>query len=512
MNITIGLATAGTIGLLCVSLSAQAGVNDDVGYTALATELGASLPDGSGVDVSHVEASVAEFDHDGIPETPGLPTYMPNPADAQFTGKTITDKTGTTLDNYSGHATGAGRRFYGNTSSFTPGISSIDSYNAVDWLGDGFIQAGTGLKPLVSSSRVGNHSWIGSADTAADNSDILRRVDWVVERDEFILAVGVSNGSTNPALLSSAYNVIAVGTTDGGHGKFTAAVDADYIGGRVSPDIVAPFTTTSAATPVVASAAALLVDLGHNNPGLSTDPVSTSTTNRNGDTIRNAERAEVIKAALMAGAQRVTSNTTPADITDFRALPANQSDNGLDTRFGAGQLNIQNSFHIIAAGEQNSDEDDIGGTGAIDLSGFDYDPSFGGAGGSNSAASYRFSTTSLANFTATLAWNIEIDGGVGPLFSGDASLYDLDLLLFDVTGSALLLADSTSAVENTENIWTSLQADRDYLLQVVLGEGQAPFEWDYALAWQVTAVPVPAALPLMLSGLFGLGVMARRRR
>ena len=59
---------------------------------------------------------------------------------------------------------------------------------------------------------------------------------------------------------------------------------------------------------MVASAAALLVEVGHNGGNtLSTDPAVTFTTNRNGDTIYNAERSEVVKAALMAGASRTAT-------------------------------------------------------------------------------------------------------------------------------------------------------------------------------------------------------------
>jgi len=74
-------------------------------------------------------------------------------------------------------------------------------------------------------------------------------------------------------------------------------------------------------------------------------------------TIYNAERAATIKATLMAGADRVTVNSlATANITDYRSA-GHQTSNGLDDRFGAGQLNILHSYQILAAGEQNSLEE-----------------------------------------------------------------------------------------------------------------------------------------------------------
>jgi hypothetical protein len=267
------------------------------------------------------------------------------------------------------------------------------------------------------------------------------------------------------------------------HGTGTTAIDTDYTAGRVRPELVAPFTFTSDATPVVAAAATMLVETGHNNTGLSTDPLTTNVSNRSGDTIYNAERAEVIKAVLMAGADRQTSNTTGADITDYRVAQANQSANGLDKRFGAGQLNIYNSYHVLAAGEQNSAEDQPSGGGNIASRGFDYDPAFGGAGGSNNVASYNFSTGSAgAQLHATLAWHIDIAGGNGPNFTGTATLHDLDLFLYDVTASPVLVASSGSLIDNTETLWETLPAGRNYRLQVV---PKGSLNWDYALAWRI---------------------------
>jgi hypothetical protein len=95
--------------------------------------------------------------------------------------------------------------------------------------------------------------------------------------------------------------------------------------------------------------------------------------------------------------------------------------------------------------------------GFIGNSGFDYDPSFGGENGSNSEASYFFSTgIDTAELVASLVWNIAIDGGSIDDFDGTATLFNLDLFLYDITGAAsindwALLGSSESIWDNTEN-------------------------------------------------------------
>ncbi|MEE4353826.1 MAG: hypothetical protein V2J25_13275 [Desulfatiglans sp.] len=79
----------------------------------------------------------------------------------------------------------------------------------------------------------------------------------------------------------------------------------------------------------------------------------------------------------MAGADRFTFNTSTTDnIVDYRNA-SYQTETGLDGRFGAGQVNIYNGYHIIAGGELNSDRDDPSGPGEIGWQGFDFDPFFG---------------------------------------------------------------------------------------------------------------------------------------
>lgn len=338
----------------------------DVGYAALQAELGAQTPTGASVRAAQVEAP--------INDTSGgaAPIFMPNPNDAELLGKTITAINGNPSGSFSGHATVVGRLFYGTSSSIAPGMTQIAAHDAVNWFNS--LSNPSGMA-TTTPTRITNHSWVGTADTPAAAGQILRMVDRQVHRNESVHVVGLANGPADSPLLGSGYNVIAVGRTDGGHQRNTVSVSGDSLYGtvRTAPHLVAPESTTSNATPVVSAAAALLVQTGHEaGPSLSDG----STTVSGIGIIYNAERSETIKATLMAGADRETSNRgTTADIIDYRSA-GHETANGLDDRYGAGQVNILNSYHILAGGEQPSLQQ---GGGDIGRFGFDYGEAFGGA-------------------------------------------------------------------------------------------------------------------------------------
>ncbi len=473
--------------LTMYSAVARADYKDDIGFRLLQSQLGAGMPTGAGVPVLQAE---------GDQVVNGVWAFLPDPGNGEFTGKTITAKSSGVPGAYSGHATAVGQFFYGTVTSTAPGISLIDAYSADKWLGADFLRpsGNTPKQPLASAARVANHSWVHTEASA--NTDILRRLDWVIDRDEFSQVVGLNNGDPNLPLLSSAFNVIAVGRTTGEHGRGSVAVDSLYTSGRTRPDVVAPADGTSTSTPQVAALAALLVEVGQNNAGLSTDPVTQTVTSRSvggsGTVIRNAARSEVIKAAVMAGASRTTTNTSTSDITDYRATVANQASNGLDVRFGAGQINIASSYGIITGGEQNSLQDKPTGNGLAFASGFDYDPHFGGLNGSNQTATYYLPMPATdGNLTAALVWNLKIHGGTSRDFDGTATFYNLDVELFDVTNPSnwVSVGYSRSTTDNTENLWLPLAAGREYALQVTRPGSQNDFDWDYALAWHTILVP-----------------------
>lgn len=441
------LTLGGVAGLLALaSHGAAADYLDDVRYRALATEAGASLATGARIRIDQVEAP-----SNGSAEDP---IYRANPADAAFTGVTFHDQTGGLNPGTSGHATGVARLFAGNA-SMTPGVADVDSYEVNDWIGKVLFNAGTGLqRPVLGTGVLANHSWVGAGTTAADSVGVLQRLDWVIDQSNYIHVVGVTNAS-NP-LLSNAYNVIGVTHSGNGTSGLTTALDAFYLAGRAFPHLVAPLDTPSAATAVVTAAVALLLD---------TSPAG-------------ALPGEGVKALLMAGATQVTRNTAAPNLQAWTATTAN----GLDPRYGAGQLDIAASHALLTGGEIASVED--GGLQAS-TSGYDYDDAFGGANGSNAIASYPTGTARVSgSLRATLAWNALIEDLAGPFAPTLRVVHNLDLQLLDVTEApAVVLAQSTSTVDNTETVVASILAGRRYQLRVL--NAGAAIERDYAIAWRV---------------------------
>jgi hypothetical protein len=463
---------------------------NEIDFDRLVAEYGGTQANGSNVPVTIVESG-------GYPDA----------ADGRFAGKTLTPRTGAAGP--TAHATTVGALFFGNTTGFSqrsvaPAIPNVDMYTT-SWSGAFFLTPGT-VPPLTSpnNSRVATHAY--GETTSLSN---LARIDWVVERDDFVQVVGYPGISGH----GNGFNSIAVAPSAGLsgaalNGTVQVSPGTPYVAGRYRPDVTGPRGTTSDSIGAVGGLAALLVSRGK------TTASHHDYAARPGYTVTSGDTSEVVKAALMAGALRhTTGNTDTPNITDYRAAASNRTANGLDKRFGAGVVNVYNSYRIIDAGEANSAED--GGLGqvggGIGASGFDYDASFGGAAGSNATATYAIaSAASDRTLSATLAWNLRIAGtnDFGN-FDAAATLYDLDLQLIDVTAGGATVAGSFSTIDNTETVWTDLAAGHAYELRVVPGEGQAAFDWDYGLAWHVApAVPEPSGA---LLGMGVAGLLAARR-
>ena len=418
-------------------LNLQADWLDEIGFTRLQALAGNSLPTAPSNGLSQVEA------------TEGSTNYEPNSASTLFAGKTFNSKSG--ASGTSSHADHVARNFYSSTSQ-VPGTCPIDLYNANDWLSTGYLNFGVSSAPKIESRAVQNHSWVGSSGNSSYDTEIGRRLDFAINRDGFVCAVGLYNQDTNTPvhaqLLCQTYNTISVGRDDGGHTKGLTTLDG---AGRRKPDIVAPSAApeyaTSWTTPMVSGAAALLYQK------LVSDYAPSA-----------SDRPRVIKALLLASA---TKNTVP----DW----GNSSSSPLDDVYGAGELNIHHAYHALIAGKATA------GSTRYGIRGWASD-----SVSSSSSKTYYFRIASGAPstpFSAALTWHRVVTEnllfGWGNLSS---SLANLRLKLYQTDGTNLttLLATSDSSVDNVELIHQPSLVPGDYALRV---ESSSSSSTAYALAW-----------------------------
>jgi hypothetical protein len=409
---------------------------DEIGLTRLQVLAGSSLPTAPSDGLTQVEAQEGS-------------NYAPNSTSTLFSGKTLNLKSGTS--GTSSHADHVARNFYASTSQ-VPGSCPIDIYNANDWLGARYLNMGTTTAPNIESRAVQNHSWAGSSGGTDADTEIGRRLDFAINRDGFVCAVGLYNQDTNTPvhgqLLCQTYNTISVGRDDGGHTKGLTTLDG---AGRRKPDIVAPSAApeyaTSWTTPMVSGAAALLYQkLFSDNTTSASDP------------------PRVIKALLLASA---TKNTVP----DW----GNSSSSPLDDVYGAGELNIHHAYHTLIAGKVTA------GSTRYGIRGWASD-----SVSSSSSKTYHFRIASGAPstpFSAALTWHRAVTDN---LFFGwgnlSSSLANLRLKLYQTDGTNLttLLATSDSSVDNVELIHQPSLAPGDYALRV---ESSSSSSTAFALAW-----------------------------
>ena len=429
--------------MLLLSGLVTSGRADETGIAALRAELGAALPTGAGVGVSQIEANVIS----------GTASYMPDVTSFEFTGKTVTAMSG--ASQVSSHANAVAAYFYGNASSIAPGVSAVDVYEANLWIGSGFLRVASLSAPKTETRAVQNHSWIGTLGSTAQDVDALRRFDFAIQQNDFLACVGLNNGggSAIPSLLAGAFNAISVGLTNGNHSSGTATID---IAGRVKPEIVAPQQATSFATPMISSAGAMLRE---NAPVAGRHSVS-------------------LKAMLLAGA-------TKDQFANWNRTAARP----LDAHFGAGQLNILHSYHILAAGQQAA-------TGAASLAarGWDYNTT------AATSRQYFFDIPvgeTAPRFSAVLTWNrIIADTVAGSSWGNPSSkVPDLNLRLYTASGfvKGALIDESVSNVDNVEHLFEPTLPQGRYLMEVTGNQTGIA----YGLAWNtVGSVSISATVPV----------------
>jgi len=291
-------------------------IADEAGLTALVERLGGAPPTGAGVIVAMAEATV----NNG---------YKPNPSNAEFAGKTFTLVSGAT--NASSHATTVGRHYYGLATGISPGPDDVHCYSASGFLGGNFLNGTTPSQPadLVPWTVV-NHSWIGSGAV-----QYLEKLDRAITEQQLVVCSGVNNGGgpLSVPLFSHLFNGISVGRSDGNH-EAGGTLAGYGKAGRMKPEMVAPASATSYATPLVSGGASLLIETARTHPALSANPA--------------AQRPDVLKAVLMAGAEHRAGWANDAPQSGPARGLATQP---LDVLYGADELDLNRSHWILTGGE-----------------------------------------------------------------------------------------------------------------------------------------------------------------
>lgn len=434
---------------------------DEIGYTALKHRLGSSLPTGNSIQIAQVEMPSGD-DTD----------YLPDRSDPQLIGMTINWMSG--AGGVSDHATRVGRYCIGLVSHVQPGRLLIDSYEANNWAGPGLLLINTNQSPKEETRPVQNHSWIGSFGVDCLDTDAIRRMDMVVERDGVFVAAGVKNGANTavPHLMCSAYNVVAVGVSNGRSSYGPVMLDTT---GRSKPDIVAPMTATSWATPVITSSGSLLLEAIESRGDLKTLPAQEA----------HSIRPLLVKALLMAGA----SKSPWSDWHRGFAKTVTDGSVPLDYRYGAGQVDIDRSYRILEGGRQNP------AWSAVATAGWDCN-----IASPRGPRQYHIEST-VANHRASilLTWYRHISATAGCPLNLKPELANLDLRLFrtTATGAQETVDVSRSSVDNVEHIYLPELSPGHYTIEVTTDRDSK-----YAVAWDLQPTmnsPAPGSMLVQAS-------------
>jgi hypothetical protein len=459
---------AAILALLALVGSASAQTwQDATDYTKLKLRLGVAAPTGAGGAISIVEAAN------------GAGAYYVDLANPEYlaagdpfnTALNLTDGSDNAGNGTSPHATfTVGANYFGNFSSMAPGANNVTIYEVNDWLNSRLNYGGTS-PPQVPTFRVQNHSWI-AVTLGNDSQDLaaVRRFDYLIETTELTGVVGANNNGNpanllaHPHVMVHSYNSIVVGRPDGSHSRGQTV--SFYGPGRFKPDMVAPGAFTSISSARVSSAATLL-----HETGAGTDAV----------------RSETMKAILLAGATKQEFANWVDPTTGLVNPWSRTATRPLDDVFGAGELNIYNSYLSQLGGKQSASL--AVPSSAVGSYGYDYQNRKGEAVGD---LFYKFNVASgstAQELSIVLAWNAEItDTNPGMPFDPQESLQNLDMRLYTADENVFAepidpLRTSVSTTDNVEHIYLTDLAPGTYTLKV---SGAA--NWDYGLAWRMSTL------------------------
>jgi hypothetical protein len=437
-------------------MAARASNLDTIGVTLLRTVT--TNINGAGIRVAQVEASSSSLDFEVNPNVVGQPTnlftyYSTNGSATNFPNSVGTE---------SGHGDSVAANFYGQSGGVATNVAHVDNYDA-----NYFWRSNVDVvqQPNINDPVV-NQSFIFTGTTVSQQQTIDSQYDNYAAQYKMLFVSGIGNGGVvNPP--ATCYNGIGVGAYGGG-----SSTGPTLDNGRTKPDITAPATETSYSTPQVAGAAAVMGQAGLRGDG--------------GSDTNSAADIRTVKALLLNGAIK------PADWTNNAPSP-------LDTRYGAGVLNVFNSYKQLTGGKRGyivstsvsigNPHPPTGATGTVGvLSGWDFNTNSSSATSDVVKHYYCNVTNGVSNATftatATLVWNRH---------RSQTSINNLDLFLYNAISSNLV-ACSTSLVDNVEHIWLPRLPQGRYDLQVFKSGGATiTTNETYALAFEFFSMSLNVA-------------------
>ena len=452
-----------TLAALCglAAISAPAATLDYIGVPLLRTVT--TNLNGAGIRVAQVE---------GVDAAGSPPPFEVNPAHSQVNQPTNLFTYHSSLGdatNYANsvgvesfHADGVAQFFFGLPNGVATNVSQVDNYEAQHFV-DTYIFAAS---PPDPGAQIINQSFTFGPQTVPSQQSIDSAYDDVAAQYGTLYVSGAGNAGPveTPA---TCYNGLGVAAYLG-VSSFGPTPD----NGRCKPDITAPGAATSYSTPHVAGGAAVLRQAGLRGDG--------------GSDTNSAVDLRTLKALLLNGAVKLNNWT-------------NTPSSPLDKRYGAGVLNVFNSYMQLAGGKHaniasvtvgtGNAHPPTGATGTVStLSGWDF-TALSSSVPNDRINHYYFQVTNglsnvLFTVTATLAWNRQ---------QNKTDINDLDLFLYD-TATSNLIAQSISGVDNVEHIYTNVPPGR-YDLQVWkaggnTANGNITASETYALAWEFFALPL----------------------
>lgn len=428
--------------------------NLDITGTSLLRSFTPTLS-GTGIKIAQIEASDTNTPppFEINPSTTGQPTSLFTFRSALGTSSTYPNTVGTE----SGHADTVAGNFFGTDHGVVPQVNHVDNYDA-DYFYANIIASPA---PQTITTRIVNQSFIFNQD-----STVEQKYDNYAAKYNTIFVSGASFNATQVHPAASSFNGIGVGVSDVSNPPFGPTVD-----GRCKPDISAPGVVASYSTPYVAGAATVLLQAALRGDGGADSSLATNLL--------------TIKSLLLNGAIK------PAGWTNSPTSP-------LDMRYGAGVVNVFNSWSQLKAGKQPPIETTSVTTNT---------PHFPGSNAGNVASlvgwDYRAITNSTSTdkinhyyfdlpdgnqftLTATLAWNRQ---------QNKTGINDLNLFLYD-TATSNLIASSISTVDNVEHITLPQLAPGRYDLQVVKqgSVSQVSIAETYALAFELFNLQLQTAV------------------